>query len=238
MGDVRERPGVDERGTALERLQQVRLEGVAQQHGHGTRHVDVLGRDRLAVGGRREDDPAEPRAQVLQVRGEGEDGHDLGRDRDDELGLARDAVLATAEPDDDVAKRAVADIEDARPEDRLGIDAERVLVVQAVVEERARQVVGRADGVDVAGEVEVEVLHRDDLAVASAGGAALDPEDRTERWLADAHGGLVADRIEALGQADGRRGLALAERRRGDGGHHDVLAARALGLQALDALRA
>ena len=43
-----------------------------------------------------------------------------------------------------------------------------------------QQVVGRADGVDVAGEVEVEVLHRDDLGVATAGGAALDAEDRTE----------------------------------------------------------
>ena len=45
-------------------------------------------------GRRRQDDPAEPRPQVLEVRGEGEDGHHLGGDGDDELGLARDAVLA------------------------------------------------------------------------------------------------------------------------------------------------
>ncbi len=42
----------------------------------------------------------------------------------------------------------------------------------------AAQVVGRADGVDVAGQVEVELLHGDDLAVAAAGRAALDAEDR------------------------------------------------------------
>ena len=58
----------------------------------------------------------------------------------------------------------------------------------------AREVVGRADRVDVAGQVEVEVLHRDDLAVAAAGRAALDPEHRPERRLADADGGLVPDR--------------------------------------------
>ena len=121
---------------------------------------------------------AEPRPQVVQVGGEGEDGHDLRGDGDDELGLARDAVLAAAEADDDVAQRPVADVEDPRPEDPVRVDAERVLVVEAVVDERAGQVVGRADGVDVAGQVEVEVLHRDDLAVAAAGGAALDPEDR------------------------------------------------------------
>ncbi len=132
----------------------------------------------LPVGGRREDDPAEPRAQVVQVGREGEDRHHLRGDGDDELGLARDAVLATAEADDDVAQRAVADVDDARPEDPVRVDAERVAVVEVVVEEGGGQVVRRADGVDVAGQVEVEVLHRDDLAVAAAGRAALDPEDR------------------------------------------------------------
>ena len=153
---------------------------------------EVLGGDRLAVGRRRQDDPPEPGAQVEQVGREGEDRHDLGADRDHELGLARDAVLAPAEADDDVAQRPVADVDDARPEDPVRVDAERVLVVEAVVEERAGQVVRRADGVDVAGQVEVEVLHRDDLAVAAAGRAALDPEDRAERRLADVDRGLLA----------------------------------------------
>ena len=65
--------------------------------------------------------------------------------------------------------------------------------MEAVVEERRRKVVGRADRVDVAGEVEVEVLHRDDLAVAAAGSAALDAEDGAERWLTDADRRLVPD---------------------------------------------
>ena len=191
VGDVGERPGVDEGRPALERLEQVRLDRVAQQDGHRAGDAEVLGGDRRAVGRRRQDDPPEPRAQVEQVGGQGEDGHDLGADGDDELGLARDAVLAPAEADDDVAQRPVADVDDARPEDPVRVDAERVLVVEAVVEERAGQVVRRADGVDVAGQVEVEVLHRDDLAVAAAGRAALDPEDRPERRLADVDRGLA-----------------------------------------------
>ena len=56
----------------------------------------------------------------------------------------------------------------------------------------AAEVVRRADRVDVAGQVEVEVLHRDDLAAAAAGGAALDPEHRPEARLADAHRRLAA----------------------------------------------
>ena len=190
----------------------------------------------LPVGRRREHDPAEPRAQVEQVRGQGQDRHDLRPDGDDELRLARDPVLAAAQPDDDVAQRPVADVDDARPEDAVQVDAQRVLVVEAVVEERAGQVVGRTDRVDVAGQVEVEVLHRDDLAVAAAGRPALDPEDRTERRLADVDGRLPADVVEPLGEPDRGRRLALAERGRGDRRHEHVLAARALLLEPLDRL--
>src|SRR3954469_13151302 len=108
----------------------------------------------------------------------------------------------------------------------MRIDAERVLVVKAVVDEGPGQIVRSPDGMDVAGEMEVEVLHRDDLAVPTARGAALDPEDRTERRLADADGCLTADRVEALRQTDRRRRLAFTERGGGDRGHDHVLAAR------------
>ena len=101
---------------------------------------------------------------------------------------------------------------------------------------------GRADGVVVPGEVEVEVLHRDHLAVASARGAALDPEDGPERRLADADRGAMADPIEPLDQANVGGRLALAERRRRDCRDDHVLAVLArrgrLGFQAPDALQA
>jgi hypothetical protein len=150
--------------------------------------------------------------------------------------VSRGTPSSRRRADDDVAQAPVADVDDARPQDPVRVDAERVLVVEAVVEERAGQVVRGADRVDVAGQVEVEVLHRDDLAVAAAGGAALDPEHRPERRLADVDRRLLADVVEALGEPDRGRRLALAERRRRDRGDEDVLAARALGLEPPDAL--
>jgi len=94
--------------------------------------------------------------------------------------------------------------------------------------------VGRADGVCVAGEMEVEVLHRDHLAVAGAGSSALDAEDRAEARLADRGCGTVADAVEPLGEADGDRGLALAQRSPGYGAHEHVAVARVGRLQAHD----
>ena len=73
-----------------------------------------------------------------------------------------------------------------RQRDRVRVDVELVAVHHVRVEERREQVVGGRDRVHVAGEVEVQILHRHDLRVAGAGGAALDAEDGAERGLADA----------------------------------------------------
>ncbi len=47
------------------------------------------------------------------------------------------------------------------------------LVEHARVDGGREKIVGRGDGVNVAGEMEIEFLHRNDLAVAAAGRAAL-----------------------------------------------------------------
>ena len=52
-----------------------------------------------------------------------------------------------------------------------------------VVQNSAQQVVGSGDGVHIAGEVQVDVLHRNDLCIAAAGSAALDAEYRTQGCL-------------------------------------------------------
>jgi len=161
--DVAERTTVDERRPALHGLHEVRLDRVLQQHGHRTGHLEVLGGDDGAIVTGGQHDPAESGSEILEVGGEGEDRHDLGRDRDDEAGLAGVAVLPGAQADHDLAQRAVADVEHPWPHHRPGVDPELVAVVDVVVDEGRRQVMRRPDGVHIAGQVEVEVLHRDHL---------------------------------------------------------------------------
>ena len=47
--DVRERPAVHERGLALERLHEVRLDRLLQEDGHRARRLQLLGGDGLAL---------------------------------------------------------------------------------------------------------------------------------------------------------------------------------------------
>ncbi len=97
---------------------------------------------------------------------------------------------------------------------------------QAGVDKSREQIIGRADGMHVAREMEVEILHRDNLAVAPAGRPALDAEDRPERRLANTGDDLLADFVKTEGKTYGRDCLALTQRRRGYGRDIDILAVR------------
>src|SRR5207248_406913 len=118
----------------------------------------------------------------------------------------------------------VADVEHPPPGDAVQVDGEVTkAVVDVVVDHRGQQVVGCRHGVEIAGEVEVQPLHGHDLAVSATRRAALDPEGRAHRGLADGDGRALADLAQRVAQADSGRGLAFAQRRGGDGGDDHVL---------------
>ena len=189
--------------------------------------------DRRLVAAVADDDVAEALLEILEVGRQAEDRHDLGGDRDVEAGLARKAVGDAAERADDLAQRPVVHVHDAAPGDAARVDAELVAPVDVVVDQRREQVVRGGDGVEVAGEVEVDVLHRHDLRIAAAGRAALDAEagpSEASRMQIDR---LLADAVEAVAEADRRRGLAFAGRRRVDRGDEDQLAVLAARFERL-----
>ena len=180
---------------------------------------------RLLVARVADDDLREPRLQVGQRLGKAEDRHHLGRDDDVEAVLPRIAVRGAAERDRDVAQRAVVHVHDALPRDPPDVQSERVAMVNVVVDQRSEQVVRDADRVKITGEVQVDILHRHDLRVATASGAALHPEHGSQRGLAQADCRLLPDAVERIAQSDGRRRLAFAGGCRAYGRNQDQLAA-------------
>ena len=180
MGDVGEWAAVDEDRIVFQRLHEVGREGILEQHGHGAVAIEVAGEDWLFVARVGDNDVADALLQVFEVGREAEDRHDFGGDGDVEAVFAGEAVGGAAERVDDRAERAVVHVHDAAPGDAAGIDAEAVAPVDVVIEQRREQIVGTGDGVEIAGEMEVDVFHRDDLGVAAAGRAAFDAEAGTE----------------------------------------------------------
>jgi hypothetical protein len=97
-------------------------------------------------------------------------------------------------------------------------------VVEVVVQRRGEEVVGRGDRVEVAREVEIDVLHGHDLGAPAAGAAALHAERGANRRLAQRDDSPRPDARERLAETDGHGGLAVPRRRRRDRGHHHELA--------------
>ena len=215
---------MDDGGVVLQRLHKVRVEGVLQQGGHSTGGTDLARRDGLAVVGVGTDDLCQPLFQIRDAGGEAEDGHDLAGNGDVKAVLAGGAVDLAAEAVHDEAELAVVHVHAALPRDAAGVDVQGVALLDAVVDHSCQQVVGRADGVEVAGEVEVDVLHGHHLRVAAAGCAALDAEHGAEGGFAEAEHGLFAQSIHGVGQTHAGGGLALARRGGADSRHKDHLA--------------
>ena len=235
MGDVRERPAVNEGRIVLERLHQVRLQGLLEQHGHRALRVQILGANWRKIAAVADHDVAQPLLQVLEVEREAEDRHDFGGDHDVEAVLARKTVAGTAQSDRDVAQGAVVHVHHPLPCDSPHIEAQLVTVVNVVVDQGREQVVREPDGAEIAGEVQIDVFHRHDLGEAAAGRAALHAENGPEARFAQADDGFLADLVQRVAEAHGGRGLALAGGRGTQRRHEDQLAV-GLVLEARDVI--
>src|SRR3990172_4448961 len=169
---------VDEGRHSFEGLHQVRLQGVGEEREHRPRGLQLGRLDRRLVVGEADENPIEPLSQILLVLGEAEDRHDLGGGGDVESRFARHSLERSPEPDDRAPERAVVHVEDAPPESAARIDPEGVSEIQMVVEDGGKKVVGGGNGVEVPGEVQVDSVHRVNLAVAAAGRAPFDSHAR------------------------------------------------------------
>ena len=83
--------------------------------------------------------------------------------------------------------------------------------------------------------MDVDLILRDNAGLAAAGAAALDAENGTQGRLPQVHHRAVAQPAQAVGQADGSGGLALAGGRRRDAGNHHQLALLAVGSDGVEA---
>ena len=219
MGDIRERTAVNERRRAFQRLHQVRLEGVLEKRRHCAHRVQLAGRHRFVVVRVADYNSGKSLFQVGNGIREAEHRHDLRSHRNVEAVLPRDAVGPAAAAVHNEAELAVVHVHAALPGDLARVDAEGVPLVNVVVQHCRQQVVRGTDGVKVAREVKVDVLHGHHLRVAASGSAAFDSENGSQRGFAQRHRHLFADAGQSVREAYRCGGLALTRRRgryRGD----------------------
>ena len=69
-----------------------------------------------------------------------------------------------------------------------------------------------ADGVEVPGKMQIDVFHRYDLRIATAGSAAFHAEAGAQGRLAQADNGFLTQAIQRIAQADRGSRFAFAGR--------------------------
>jgi len=224
--NVGERAAVNQRRRMLQGLYQVRLEGILQQCCHSTVCAQILGINRIAVQIVCHQDLAQAFLQVCQVRCQAQDCHNLGGNGDLESVAPGNTVHLAAQTNDDVPQRTVVHVQHTLEHNPALVDAQHIALLHMVIQHSTQQVVCRSDGVHIAGEVQVDILHGNDLCIAAAGCTALDAEYRTQGRFTQCQDCLLADLVQCVCQTYADGSLALACRCRVDGGHQNQLTVR------------
>ncbi len=210
MRDIGKRTAMNEGRRTLSGLHEVGLEGIHEQYGDGAFHAHVAYVEGLVVVVETEENIADAPFQVVDGCGEAHDGHNLGGRRDVETRLSQHAVGGGADAGDDGAQVTVVDIHHAAPQHLFQTEAVGSMLIDIVIKQRSNHVVGRGDGVEVTREMEVDLVHRQHLRVATAASATLLTEAGSERRLTQGHDSALADAVEAKRQPHADRGLADA----------------------------
>ncbi len=176
MGDIGKRAAMDKNGVAIQGLHEIWLHGVLEERVHGAMGAEIAcghGRARMLVG---DHHIGKPPFQVLRRTGQTENRHHFRSGG--EVKSSGPETIGGIGDQLGVPQCTIRDIQGPPPHDAVGVDAEPISPVEMVVEQGRQQVVGGADRVNVAGQVQVDVIRRNDLREAAAGSRALAPETR------------------------------------------------------------
>ena len=224
MGNVGEGAAMDKGRGMLQGLHQIGLQGILQQGSHGALSVEIPGGDGLAVPGVGHHQTGKACLQVVDIRSQTQNSHHFGGHGDIIAILSGDAVDLAPQTVHHIAQLPVVHIHAPPPGDLPGVDVQGVALIDMVVQHGSQQVVGCADGVEIAGKVEVDILHGNHLCVAAAGCTALDAKDGAEGRLPKGYQHILADAAHTVCQTHCCGGLALTGRGGVDGGDQHQLA--------------
>ena len=200
VSDVCKRTSVYKGRSIFGSLNQVRRDSVLQEYGDGTCYAQILHGERLAFESKAEEDILDTATEVVFVLSQAKDGHDFRSRSDVEARFLGDAVGLRAQACYDVTERTVVHVQYTTPEDFLQTEAIVTVLVCIVVEQSRDHVVGRSNGVEVAGKVEVDFLHRKHLCVSATSRTTLHTEAWTERRFTKGYDGLLANLVHTQRQ--------------------------------------
>ena len=138
-------------------------------------------------------DSREPFLKVLDAGCQAQNCHDLGSYRNVIAVFSRSSVRFSAKTVNDEPELSVVHVDASSPGNLARIDVQLISLIDVIIDHGCQQIVRGSDRMEIAGEVEIDVFHGNDLRVSAAGSTALHSEDRAEGRLTKSDTDLFPD---------------------------------------------
>ena len=92
--------------------------------------------------------------------------------------LTHNAIALAAQTNRNMAQHPVIHIHDPLPDNPLDVNPQSISLLQMIIQHRRQQIVGAGHGMNIAGKMQIDILHRNNLRPAAAGCSALHAHTR------------------------------------------------------------
>ncbi len=224
MGYVGEGAAVDKGGRPFKGLHKIRLKSVLKKCGHCAVSLQISGGDGLLVIGVAHNNAGKTFLKVHDIIAQAENRHNLAGHGDVIAVLAGNTVDPSSQPVNHVAQLPVVHVHTAAPGYALGVNIQAVALINMVIQHCRQQVVGGAYCVEIAGKVEIYILHWHDLSISAAGRTALNSKNGAKGRLTEGYHCSFTDFSQAVSQTYRSGGFALSCGGGSNGRYKDKLA--------------
>ena len=210
MCDICEGAAVNNCQCVFQCLHYVRLQCILQKNRHRAVCANHFCGYRLILIGVANDDSAQHFLQLLQIICQAEDCHDFGSNGNLECVLSGYTVYLAAQAGNHISQLSVVQVYTALPCNSSGVNVQLIALLNVVIHHGCQEVICCCDGVQIAGKVQVDILHGNHLCIAAAGSAALYAHAGPQGRLTQAGNRILAHLLQCLCQADGNGCFAFA----------------------------
>ena len=222
MSNVGKRTAMNKCRCSLCCLNQIWLQSIEKESNDTATYTHILYGKWLVILGDAQEDIIDTATKIFDACCETHDSHNLRSRSDIETCLCLDAILI-ADTGDDAAETTVVYVHHAAPENLLQLESLCLVLETVVVQEGSNHVVGLCNGMEIASEMEINLIHRQNLGVTATCSTTLHAEARTQRWFAKSHYSLLANLLHTQGETYGYGGLAITSLGRTDSGNEDEM---------------
>ena len=222
MSNVGKRTAMNKCWCTLCCLNQIWLQSIEKESYDTATYTHILYGKWLVVLGDAQKDIIDTATKIINACCETHDSHNLRSWRNIETRLCLDAVLISY-TGDDAAETTVVYVHHAAPENLLQLEFLCLVLETIVVQEGSNHVVSLCNGMEIASEMEINLIHRQNLGITATCSTTLHAEARSERWFAKCYYSLLANLLHTQGETYRYRSLTITSLCRADSCNKDEM---------------